>query len=157
MRDPGPRPGIKPGPLHCEQGVLTPEPEGFPIEAFICPTVTGSLRGLGGLWTLPAGTTWLHWTRSWDSRLVLTEFFTSQKLRPPLHSEDQQILRSAPQDGNAQGQKLEEFQPPCMAPHSRILAWETPRTVELGGLQSTGLRRAGDNWATSTFTFFQPA
>ena len=30
-----------------------------------------------------------------------------------------------------------------MATHSSILAWEVPRTEELGRLQSTGLQRAG--------------
>ena len=35
-----------------------------------------------------------------------------------------------------------------MATHSSILAWEIPRTEELGGLQSSGLPRVGHNWAT---------
>ena len=30
-----------------------------------------------------------------------------------------------------------------MATHSHILAWETPWTEELGGLQSMGLQRIG--------------
>ena len=30
-----------------------------------------------------------------------------------------------------------------MATHSSILAWEIPRTEELGGLQSMGLQRVG--------------
>ena len=30
-----------------------------------------------------------------------------------------------------------------VATHSSILAWEIPRTEELGGLQSMGLRRVG--------------
>ena len=36
-----------------------------------------------------------------------------------------------------------------MAPHSSTLAWKIPWTEEPGGLQSTGSRRVGDNWATS--------
>ena len=35
-----------------------------------------------------------------------------------------------------------------MATHSRILAWEVPRTEESGGLQSTGSQRVGHNLAT---------
>ena len=34
-----------------------------------------------------------------------------------------------------------------MATHSRILAWEIPRTEEPGGLQPMGFQRAGQNWA----------
>ena len=44
-----------------------------------------------------------------------------------------------------------------MATHSSILAWEIPCTEEPGGLKSTGLWRAGHDWVTNTFTFFQPA
>ena len=36
-----------------------------------------------------------------------------------------------------------------MAPDSSILAWKIPWTEEPGGLQSTGLRRVGHDWATS--------
>jgi len=32
-----------------------------------------------------------------------------------------------------------------MATHSSILAWRTPWTEELGGLQSTGSQRVGHN------------
>ena len=32
--------------------------------------------------------------------------------------------------------------------HSNILAWEIPWTEELGGLQSRGLQRIGDDWMT---------
>ena len=32
-----------------------------------------------------------------------------------------------------------------MAPHSRILAWRSPRTEEPGGLQSMGWQRGGHN------------
>ena len=42
-----------------------------------------------------------------------------------------------------------------MATHSSILAWRIPWTEEPGGLQSMGLRRAGHDWATNTFTLFQ--
>ena len=35
-----------------------------------------------------------------------------------------------------------------MAVHSSILAWRIPWTEEPGGLQSTGLQRAGCNWET---------
>ena len=35
-----------------------------------------------------------------------------------------------------------------MATHSNILAGETPWTEKTGGLQSTGLQRVGNNWAT---------
>ena len=34
-----------------------------------------------------------------------------------------------------------------MATHYNILAWDIPRTEEPGGLQSTGLQRAGHDWA----------
>ena len=37
-----------------------------------------------------------------------------------------------------------------MATHSRILAWRSPWTEELGRLQSMGLQRAGHDWATNT-------
>ena len=36
-----------------------------------------------------------------------------------------------------------------MAPHSSILAWQTPWMVEPGGLQSMGSLRVGHDWATS--------
>ena len=39
-----------------------------------------------------------------------------------------------------------------MATHSSILAWRILRTGEPGGLQSMGLQRVGQDWAT--FTFF---
>ena len=35
-----------------------------------------------------------------------------------------------------------------MATHSRILAWEVPRTEESGGLQSTGSQRVGHDLGT---------
>ena len=35
-----------------------------------------------------------------------------------------------------------------MATHSRILAWEIPRTEEPGRLQSTGSQRVGHNLVT---------
>ena len=40
-----------------------------------------------------------------------------------------------------------------MATHSSILVWRIPRTEEPGGLQSTGLQRVGQDWATSTISF----
>ena len=40
-----------------------------------------------------------------------------------------------------------------MATHSSILAWRIPWTEESGGLQSTGLQRAGHDWATNTHTY----
>ena len=36
-----------------------------------------------------------------------------------------------------------------MAPHSSTLAWRIPWTEKPGGLQSTGLQRAGHDWATA--------
>ena len=39
-----------------------------------------------------------------------------------------------------------------MATHSSILAWRTPWTEELGGLQSMGSQRVGYDWATNTHT-----
>jgi len=43
----------------------------------------------------------------------------------------------------------------AMAPHSSTLAWKIPWTEEPGGLQSMGLLRVRDDWATSLslFTF----
>ena len=38
-----------------------------------------------------------------------------------------------------------------MATHSSILAWEIPQTEEPGGLQSMGLQRIGQNWATNIY------
>ena len=35
-----------------------------------------------------------------------------------------------------------------MTPHPSVLAWEIPETEEPGGLQSTGLKRVGHDWAT---------
>ena len=40
-----------------------------------------------------------------------------------------------------------------MAAHSSTLAWRIPWTEEPGELWSTGLQRAGHNWAANTFTF----
>ena len=42
-----------------------------------------------------------------------------------------------------------------MATHSSILAWRIPWTEEPGGLQSTGSKRVGHNWATSLSLSFQ--
>ena len=39
-----------------------------------------------------------------------------------------------------------------MAAHSSILAWRSPWTEELGGLQSMGLQRVGHNWVTKHST-----
>ena len=43
-----------------------------------------------------------------------------------------------------------------MATHCSTLAWRSPWTVELGGLQSTGSQRVGPDWATWTFTLGFP-
>ena len=40
-----------------------------------------------------------------------------------------------------------------MATHSSILAWRIPRTEEPGGLQSTGLQRAGHDWSDEAHTW----
>ena len=40
-----------------------------------------------------------------------------------------------------------------MATHSSILAWRIPWTEEPGRLQSTGLQRVGQDWATSLSLF----
>ena len=37
-----------------------------------------------------------------------------------------------------------------VAAHSNILAWRIPWTEESGGLQSTGSKRVGHDWATNT-------
>ena len=49
-------------------------------------------------------------------------------------------------DGRSLGQKdpLKE----SMAMHSSILAWKIPWTEELGGVQSMGLQRVGNDLAT---------
>ena len=39
-----------------------------------------------------------------------------------------------------------------MATQSNILAWRTPRTEELGGLQSMESKRGGHEWVTNSFT-----
>ena len=39
-----------------------------------------------------------------------------------------------------------------MAAHSSILAWGIPGTEEPGGLQSMGLQRIRQDWATDAFT-----
>ena len=39
-----------------------------------------------------------------------------------------------------------------MAAHSSILAWRIPQTEEPGGLQSMGLQRGRQDWATNTHT-----
>ena len=39
-----------------------------------------------------------------------------------------------------------------MATHSSILAWRTPGTEDLGGLQSMGSQRVGYDWVTNTHT-----
>ena len=39
-------------------------------------------------------------------------------------------------------------------PTPRILAWRIPQTEELGGLQSMGSQRVGDNWVTNAFPLF---
>ena len=45
------------------------------------------------------------------------------------------------QETRVQSLRLEEPLEDGMATHSRILAWETPRTEEPGGLQSMGSQR----------------
>ena len=59
---------------------------------------------------------------------------------------DSSVIKNAPDNaGNAgstpAGDPLQEE----MATHSSILAWETPRTEEPGGLQSMGSQRVGHN------------
>ena len=39
-----------------------------------------------------------------------------------------------------------------MATHSSILAWKIPWTEEPGGLQSMGLQRVGQDWASMHYT-----
>ena len=54
------------------------------------------------------------------------------------------------------GQSNQTLQPPLTKSRpSNTLAWKIPWTEEPGGLQSTGLRRVGHDWATSLrlFTF----
>ena len=60
---------------------------------------------------------------------------------------------------NKQGDNIQPWYTPfpekAMAPHSSTLAWKIPWTEEPGRLQSMGLLRVGDDWATSLslFTF----
>ena len=42
-----------------------------------------------------------------------------------------------------------------MVTHSSILAWKTPQTEELGGLQSMGLQRIGNDLATEHTSTYQ--
>ena len=44
-----------------------------------------------------------------------------------------------------------------MVTHSRILAWKTPRTEELGGLQSVGSQRVGRDCVTNIHMSVQRA
>ena len=47
----------------------------------------------------------------------------------------------------------EEYKEKAMAPHSSTLAWKIPWMEEPGRLQSMGLWRVGNDWATSLSLF----
>ena len=55
------------------------------------------------------------------------------------------MVKNLPAKQETQGQFLGQDDPPEkeMATHFSILAWEIPRTEELGGLQSLGSQRGG--------------
>ena len=49
--------------------------------------------------------------------------------------------------------QLGQLKEKAMAAHSSPLAWKIPRMEEPGGLQSMGLQRVGQDWATSLSLF----
>ena len=55
-----------------------------------------------------------------------------------------QMIKNLPAVWQTWVQSLEKG----MATHSSILAWRIPWTEKPGGLQSMGLQRVGNNWAT---------
>ena len=58
-----------------------------------------------------------------------------------------QVVKNAPATQETQVQSLGQEDPleKAMATHCSTLAWRIPRTEELGGLQSMGLKRVGHN------------
>ena len=50
-------------------------------------------------------------------------------------------------------EKVQSVMEKAVAPHSSTLAWKIPWAEEPGGLQSTGSRRVGHDWATSLWIF----
>ena len=65
------------------------------------------------------------------------------------------MLKNLPAIQETQGRSLcwEDPLEKGMVTHSSILAWRIPRTEEPGALQSMGLQRDGQDWATNIFTF----
>ena len=57
------------------------------------------------------------------------------------------MVKNAPATQETQVQSLGQEDPleKAMATHCSTLAWRIPRTEELGGLQSMGLKRVGHN------------
>ena len=66
-----------------------------------------------------------------------------------------QMVKCLPEMWEIQIQSLGQENPleKKIATHSSIFAWKIPQTEEPGRLQSMGLQRFGDPWATDTFTF----
>ena len=58
-----------------------------------------------------------------------------------------QTVRNLPAMQETRAQSLDQEDPldKGMTTHSSILAWRIPQTEELGGLQSMGSQRVGDN------------
>ena len=79
----------------------------------------------------------------WPALAVLMMFWASlvaQQKRIHLPLQERQVWSLGSEDA------LEKE----VATHSSILAWRIPWTEETGGLQSTGSKRAGYDWATNT-------
>ena len=71
--------------------------------------------------------------RNWDLRASLV----AQIVKKPPAMQETRVQSLGWEDPLGEG----------MATHSSILAWKIPWTEEPGGLQSTGLRRAGHDWS----------
>ena len=97
----------------------------------------------------------IRWPKYWAT-LTLTQF--ERVITPNEASLVAQMVKNLPvmQEARVQSLGQEDILENEIAMHSSILAWRISWTEEPGGLQSTGLQRVGHNWATTTFTLYNP-
>ena len=96
-------------------------------------------------WRIP----WTEHIQRWFSYIIIIYSFV---LGSFLVAQMEKNL-SAVQDPRVQTLSWEDPLERGMATHSSILAWRIPWTEEPGRLQSMGLQRVRNDWATNTFTF----
>ena len=94
-------------------------------------------------------------TRLWTVSQFYFRIFQVEVINMLAASLVAQMVKNPPAVQETQVRSLSREDPleEEMATHSSILAWRSPWTEELGGLQSMGSQRVRHDWVTNTLTF----